>query len=178
MSSGVKSTVGGLNSSSTSTCYNKLKLNSVVGMIGEGQETGARHDTQRDEPQETLSVGWQFLAMMALSVFFPIVGKVLSQALGNTGIPNIILVPVIVAVIMILPTAPRSLKQLGLIVTIVAVGGILAMLTFLLVGPYLPGPWGSMLGIALACTVGSAVICLSYVRLGVRSRLPAEKDRT
>ncbi|MGI9412959.1 MAG: hypothetical protein ACR2PM_04785 [Hyphomicrobiales bacterium] len=146
-------------------------------MIGEKQETGVHHDAQRDEPQEALSFWWQFLAMMALSVFFPIVAKMISQALGTTGMREIMLLPVIIAVIMISPIAPSSLQQLGLIATIVAVGGILTMLTLLIVSPHLPSVWGTLLATVMACSVGSAVICLFYVRLGVRYRLPEEEFR-
>ena len=81
-------------------------------MNADGHDTGARKDAQTDGQEEAISLGWQFLAMMALSLGLPFVGKGLSQFLGHPEDQILFLVPIILTVILISPTAPQSLRQL------------------------------------------------------------------
>ncbi len=119
---------------------------------------------------------WQVLAILVLALAFPIIGQLLARLLDVAESSNVAIAGFVLAALLIPAAAPVSLKQLGLVVAIVAAGGTLAILIVLAVGSLAEGLWGFILAMALGGVVGAGFIALSYFGLGVwrRRRVPED----
>ena len=136
-------------------------------MENAGPDIGDREAGQDGPRQATVPIWSQILAILVLALAFPIVGHLFGLILGIAQGSSVALVGFLLAALMIQAAAPKSLKQLGLIVAIVAAGGALAILTVLLVGILTEGLWSYALGVVLANVLGAGFIAFAYSGLGV-----------
>ena len=113
--------------------------------------------------------------MILLAPVFAVFGKLIEQSLDLAGGGAPGLIGMLVALFMTNITAPRTAKQLGLIVAIVTAGGLLT--TMIAVAAELVG-WGSwttvMVGSAVGTLVGCSLVLLSYKGLGVPMKRPVD----
>lgn len=151
-------------------------------MANDGSEIDGRNRGQGGPQDATLSGGWLIGAMLVLSLVFPFIAHLLAAALGVSGGSHVALTGFILAILLIPAAAPRSFKQLGLVMAVVAVGGSLAMLIVLAAGTLVAGTlaeglWGDLLATALAAVGGGGFIALVYRFLGLGRWQSAPGDR-
>ena len=110
------------------------------------------------------------MAILALAVVSAASTKLLALALGLEAKANGALPGFVLAALMIPLTAPRSLKQLGVIMAVVAAGGAVANLTGLVAGHLAEDQSGRLLVRILAAALGAGFVVLTGRYLGVAYR--------